>query len=120
MHREDRARARADRDLFGVEIHRIGVDVDEHRTQPGERDDVGRRREGVRRYEHLVAGLETEREHREMERCGTRRDGDGVARLARAGELGFELGHARAHRELAALDHLRERVELVAPEVGPR
>ena len=42
-------------DLRRVDVHRLRVDVDEHRLQPGERDDVRGRRERVGGDEHLVA-----------------------------------------------------------------
>ena len=80
-------RPRPDLDPRRVEVHRLRVDVDEHRPQAGERDDVRRRREGVRGHEHLVAGLEPEREHREVERRRARRDRDRVLGLARPREL---------------------------------
>ena len=109
----------ADIDLRRVDVHRLGVDVDEHRTQAGELDDVRGRREGVRGNDHLVAGLEPERQHREVQRRGSRRDGERVLDLAGARELGLELGHLRAHREHAALQHARDLVQLGCPDVGP-
>jgi hypothetical protein len=42
-----------------------------------------------------------------------------MARLARLRERSLELGHARAHRQHAVVDHSGERVELLAPDVGP-
>ena len=47
------------------------------------------------------------------------RDGERVLDLARARELGLELGHLRAHREHAALQHARDLVQLGCPDVGP-
>ena len=79
-------------DVRRIDVHRLGVDVDEHRPQPGERDDVGGRRERVGGDEHLVARLEPEREHREVERGGAGGDGERVLDLARPRELGLELG----------------------------
>ena len=95
VHGDDRLRPRPDLDLRRVDVHRHRVDVDEHRPQPGERDDVRRRREGVGGDEHLVARLEPEREHREMERGGSRRDRDRVPHLAGTRQLLLELGHER-------------------------
>ena len=88
VHREhDRLRPRPDLDRAGSRFIVIRVDVDEHRPQPGERDDVRGRRERVRGDEHLVAGLQPEREHREVERRRARRDRDRVLGLARPREL---------------------------------
>ena len=87
VHRHDRLRARPDLDPRRVEVHRLRVDVDEHRLQPRERDDVRRRREGVGGHEHLVAGLQLEREHREVQRRRARRDRDRVLDLARPRQL---------------------------------
>ena len=80
---EDRLRARPDLDLRRVDVHRLRVDVDEHRPQPGERDDVRGRRERVGGDEHLVARLEPEREHGEMERGRAGGDGERRARPRR-------------------------------------
>ena len=102
-----------------IEVHRLGVDVDEHRHQPGQRDDVGRRRERVGGDEHLVAGVEAEREHRHVQRCRPRRDRDGVLDLARARQLALELGHRRAHREHPARQDLGDLGELRLADVGP-
>ena len=90
----------------GVDVHRLRVDVDEHGREARERDDVRRRREGVRRHEHLVARLEAEREHRECSAAVPERDGERVLDLARPRELGLELAHLRAHREHPALEDL--------------
>ena len=92
--------------LRRVDVHRLRVDVDEHGLQPGERDDVRGRREGVGGDEHLVARLEPEREHGEVQRRGARGDGERVLDLAGARELRLELGDLRAHREHAALEDL--------------
>ena len=119
MHGDDRAGARADLDLRRVDVHRLRIDVDEDGPQTGDRDHVGRRREGVGGHQDLVARVEPEREHREVQRRRPGRDGDGVPRLARLGERGLELRHARTHRQHAALEHPYERVELLRPDVGP-
>ena len=102
-----------------IDVHRLGVDVDEHRLQTRERDDVRGRREGVRGHEHLVAGLQLEREHREVQRRRPGRDRDRVVDLARARQLGLEGLDHRPHRQLPALEHLADGVELVGADVGP-
>ena len=55
--RHDRARARGHGgcDGRGVDEERLRIDVDEHRSRTAELDDVGGRREGVRRNDHFVA-----------------------------------------------------------------
>ena len=119
MDRQDRLRPRRDLDLRRVEVERLRVDVDEHRRRARERDDVRGRGERVRGNDHLVAGPDPEREHGEVERRGARRDGDRVLDAARARELGLELGHLRAHRQLAGLEHLGDLGELLLADVRP-
>jgi hypothetical protein len=43
-----------------------------------------------------------------------------VLRRARACELGLELGHLRAHRQLARLEDGRDLGELLVADVRPR
>jgi hypothetical protein len=116
---DDRLRPRSDDDLRGVEVHRLGIDVDEHGLGPDERDHVRRRRERVGGNEHLVAGPDPEREHREVERSGTRGDDDRVLCAAGHGEPALELLHLRAHRQLPALEHLSDGLRLGGSDVGP-
>ncbi len=118
MHRHDRLGARPDGDPPGIDVHRQRVDVDEHRAQAGQRNDVGGRREGVRRDEHLVARLEVERQHRQVERRRAGRDRDRVAHLAARCQQPLELLDQRPHGQGAAFDHRGERVELLGPDVG--
>ena len=68
VNRDDRLRPRADLDLCRVEIHRLGIDVDEHGLRPDEGDDVRGRGKRVGRDQHLVAGPDPEREHGEVQR----------------------------------------------------
>ena len=56
---------------FRPQVHRLGVDIDEHRLRAGERDDVGGRGERVRRHDHLVARPD-QGEHCQMERSRPR------------------------------------------------
>ena len=119
MHCEDRLRARADPNALRIHVHRLGIDVDEHRHEPGERHDVRGRRERVGGHEHLVAGIEVEGQHGDVQRRGARRDRDDVVDLAETGELALELGHLRAHREHPALEHLGHLGELGLADVGP-
>ena len=119
VHGHDGFRPRPDLDLRRIDVHRHRVDVDEHRPQARERDDVRGRREGVGGDDDLVARLEPEREHGEVERRGAGGDGERVARPAGGGELPLELGDERAHRELAALEHLGDERDVLAAGVGP-
>ena len=84
MDGQDRLRPRADLELRGVDIHRLGIDVDEDGPQTRKRDDVRGRGEGVGGHEHLVAGRETECKHRQVQRRRSRRDGNRVLDLARS------------------------------------
>ena len=68
VNRDNRLRPRADLDLCRVEIHRLGIDVDEHGLRPDEGDDVRGRGKRVGRDQHLVAGPDPEREHGEVQR----------------------------------------------------
>ena len=119
MHAEDRLRPRPDLDPGRIEVHRLWVDVDEHRLQTGERDDIRGRREGVGGHDDLVTRLQLEREHGEVQRRGARRDGDRVLDLADARDLRLELAHLRAHGEHAALQDLRDLGELGLADGGP-
>ena len=104
----------------GIEVHRPRVDVDEHRRRAHVGDDVRRRRERVRRHEHLVAGPEAEREHGQVERCRPGRDDERVLDGAGLRQQRLELGHLRPHRELPALEHLGHRGRLRGAHVGAR
>ena len=119
VHREHRARARADggRRTLEVEVHRRRVDVHEDRRRAGERDDVRRGREGVRGHEHLVARSDAESEHTQVERGRAGRDGDGVLDPAGARELVLELGDLRPHGQLTGGEHLRHGGELLVADV---
>ena len=116
---DDRPRLRADRDSLRVEVHRLGVDVDEHRLGTGKRDDVGGRRKRVRGDEHLVAGTDPEGEDREVKRGRPRRDDDGVLGAAGRGEAAFELGDLRAHGQLPALEHFGDGLGFSGADIRP-
>ena len=121
VHREHGVRSRRDRVVHaaGVEVHGLGVDVDEHGARTRERDHVGGRRERIGRHEHLVSLADPEREHGEMERGRSRRDGDRVLDSARAGELIFKLVDLLPHRQLPAFEHLGGGGGLLLAHVGP-
>ena len=119
VHGEEQLRARPDANLRGVDVHRLGIDVDEHRLQPAEGDDIRRGRERVRGHHHLVARLEPGGEHGEVERGSARGDGQRVLDLAEPRDLGLELEHLWPHREHPALEDLGHLGELLLAEVGP-
>jgi hypothetical protein len=116
---EDRARLATDLDARRIDVHRLRIDVHQHGVQPRERDDVRSRGKRVRGHQHLVAGLQPEREHGEMERRRARRDGNRVLHLARVGDSGLELRDTRAHRQHPALEDGRDLRELRLADVGP-
>ena len=80
VNRHDGARPRGHGggDRRGIDDERIRVDVDEHRARAAELDDIRRRGKGVRGNDDLVTRPDLEREQREMERSGARRDRRGV------------------------------------------
>jgi len=118
VHAEQELRV-PDLELRRVEVHGLGIDVDEARAEARELDDVRGRRERVGRNEHLVTRLEAEREHREVQRRSPGRASERMRDLARGGELRLELGDLRAHREHAALEDLGDLGELLLTDVGP-
>ena len=116
---EQQLRASADVDLRRIDVHRLRVDVDEHRLQPRERDDVRGRRERVGGHEHLVAGLQLGGEHRQVQRRRAGGDGERVLDLAGPRDLGLELLDLGAHREHAAREDLGHLGELGLTDVRP-
>ena len=120
MHADHGLRPRSDgRSYLGdVQVERLWLDIDEHRSTAAELDRVRRRREGVRRHDYLVTRADAERDHREMQRGSPRRDDDCVGRPARIGERTLELGNLRPHRQLARRDDLGELCDLDVSDVG--
>ena len=114
-----RPRRQPRRDGLGGHVHRLRVDVHEHRPGAHERDDIRGRREGVSRDDHLVAGPDPEGKHGEVQRRGAGGDDDRVLDLAGGGERALELVDARAHRQLAAAKDLLDRRQLLRAEVRP-
>ena len=122
MHREYRLRPlrHGARDARGVEVERVGIDVDEHRATAAELDGVRRRGKRVRRDDHLVSESDPESHHREMEGRRARRDDNGICRAASTGERALELAHFRAHREHAGRNDLGHGCELGLADVRAR
>ena len=69
------------------------------------------------RRDHLVAGPDPERDEREVERGGARRDREHVLRLEVVAHARLELGGARAGRQPAGTERRRDRLDL---RVGDR
>ncbi len=78
--RHDRFGARRDRrlDRVGVDAERVGTDVDEHGLGSGLSDRLGRRVEGERYGDDLVAGADAQRAERDREAVGAVGDADGT------------------------------------------
>ena len=100
-----------------VEVEGVRVDVDEDGAGAAQLDDVGRRRERVGGNDHLVAGADSERQHRQVQRSRARGDDDRVRGAAGLGEPLLELGHLRAHRQHPGRDDLGERGDLGLTDV---
>ena len=117
---DDRARAVGERSLDRrrSEVQRPRVDVGEHRRRPFVDRAVGRRDEGVRRGDDLVAGSDAGCDAEQVEPRRAARDGGGVRSADRLGERLLETVDRRAEREAAGPEHLGD--ELGLPLVEPR
>ena len=99
-----------------VDRRRCGIDVDRYRGRPRRAHGSGSRHRGQRGDDDLVTGTDAERDEREAQCFGTRRDRDGVRATRRRGELGFEGLGLRAEEESARPQHARDRVTQVGFE----
>ncbi len=81
------------------EIERRRIDVAEERPCAEPRDDAGRREEGERRRDDLVARADVERHQRDEQRVGAGRDADSEGRLRVGRDLFFELRDVRSENE---------------------
>jgi hypothetical protein len=106
-HRHDRPGARRDRGLDprGIDVAGVGLDVDPHRHAAQQRDGLGGGREGERRRDDLVAGLQVERHHRDQQRLGAAGDGDAMLRAGVRRQRGLELLDLGTHDVLAVVEH---------------
>ena len=120
VHRDDRPGARRDRCLDGGGIHvqRVRVDVGEDRRRALVEEAVSRRREGERRGDRLVAGLESGEHAQQVQTGGARRDGSGVGRADGGGELLLEAVDRGAERQAPGAEHLQDELLLALVEVG--
>ena len=119
VHRDHGLRPRPDLDLRRVDVHRHRVDVDEHGLQARERDDVRGRRERVGGHEDLVARLEPEREHGQVQRRGAGGDGERVVVPQARASSRSNSATSGPIVSMAALEHLGDGGELLAADVGP-
>jgi hypothetical protein len=117
VHHDHRLRARRQRGAhsLGRDAEGLRVDVAEDGPRAGRRDRLGRRVEGERGNDDLVAGPDAEREQRQGDGVGPVRDADRVRHAEVAGPLLLERGDLRPEDEPPAVDDLRDaRGDLVA------
>ena len=100
------------RTALRVDVERVVADVGEHRRRAGVDDHVRGRGPGERAGDHLVAGADPERDEREVERRGARRDREHVLRLEVVAHARLELGRARAGRQPARAERLGDGLDL--------
>ena len=116
--RDDRLRPRGHCGLDRGRIHvqRLRVDVREHRHGTLVDEAVRARREGVRRRDHLVAGLEARGDAEQMQARGAGRDRRRVRRADGRCEELFEAVDRRAEREPPRPQHLEHELLLALTE----
>ncbi len=90
---------------LGVDVERVGLDVDEDRRGADQRRHFGGGAEGERGAEHRVARADALRHQRQHQRVGAAGAGDDVARAGEFRELGLEGLHFRPEDELAMVKH---------------
>ena len=68
-------------DLFGIDVHRIEIDVHEHGNRVVVQNARGGRRPGIRRHKHMVALAQSAPRHAHVQRrrAGVGRDGELIA-----------------------------------------
>ena len=118
VHRDDPDRSlRHERvELFDVQVVRVEVDVDEHGLAAALRDDVRRRDPREAGDDHLVAGTDVERHHRDLQRRRARARCDRVLGAGVRSELLLELGDERALDDPAGLKRPLHGTELLLAE----
>ena len=111
---DDRLRALVDELAHAgrIDVERVVANVGEDGRRATVDDHVRRRGPGDRRRDHLVAGPDTERDERQVERRGARGDGEHVLCLEVVAHAGLELGRARSRRQPARPQRLRDGVDL--------
>ena len=94
----------------GSMFKRHSVDVGEDGRRLAARDRLGGRVEGEGGADHLVAAADPERVEDEHDRVGAVRDPDRLGNAEVLGRLGLEGRDVRPEDELAALEHVGERL----------
>ncbi len=119
---DDRLRPRRHRrlDRRRVDVERARVDVGEYRDAALVHEAVRRRRERVRRRDHLVAGADAGGDAEEMEACRPGRDRGRVRRADLRREELLEAVDHRPEREPARAHDLEHELRLALVEVRPR
>ena len=104
--RDDRLRPRRDPllDPLGVEVHRVGLDVDEDRDGPSEDDVRDRADERVRGRDHLVARADAEGSERHLEAGRGVQEGEAVGHLVEGLQRFLEARRLRPRRQPAGAE----------------
>ena len=93
-----------------------GIDVGKARRRAGVDGDVGRRAEGERRRDHLVARSDLERQQRQMQGRGARVQRQRMRRAGVGGKRRLELPYPRSGREPARLERGDDLVDLATAD----
>ncbi len=119
---DDRLRARRHScfDGRGVHVQRARVDVGKDGCPAFLDEAVRRRRERVRRRDHLVAGLDARDDAEQMQSGRAGRNRGGVRRTRACGKEFLEAVDRRPEREPAGAHHLEDELFLALVEVRPR
>ena len=108
-------------DERGVEVPRGSLAVDEHRPRAQVPHDVGRRHEGERGDENVVAGPDTQHHEREVERGGTARQRGRRRHAEHLRELAFERVDVRTERrDPVGVERVEQQRALGCSDVGRR
>jgi hypothetical protein len=94
---------------LGIDVERVGVDIDEDGRGAEQRHHFGSGAEGKRRAEHRVARGNALGHQHQHERVGAAGAGNGMAGATELGERGFEGAHLGAEDELAMRQHAADR-----------
>ena len=119
---DDRTRLGSDGGLHLRDIHvqRARVDIDEYRPGIDVENAVGGSDEGEGRRDHLFTRRHACGDHRAMQAGRSAGNRDTVASPRDAGAIGLELLNPRPDRKRAAVQHVRDRLDLLLRDVGLR
>ena len=118
--RHDRFGFRTDRFLhrLRIDIERVRLAVDQHRTRAQIMNHFSGRRERHRRNQDFVAGFDADRVQRQMKRRSARVKRNGMRRADIRCEILFELFGLESRRQPAGAQRLDHRLDLVLADVG--